>query len=634
MCGFTGIYAFNELGRFFSINTHQSNEALAHRGPDAARLFNDYYVALGHRRLSVIDLTSDGHQPMTDPTGRYTLVFNGEIYNYRALRGELMARGVQFHSQSDTEVLLQSFIAEGKDCLHKLQGFFAFAVYDQQENTLFLARDRYGIKPLVYYLDEDKLLFASEIKALLAYRIKPEIDHTALFQYFLLNYIPAPHTAFKNIFKLMPGHYLTLKDRQVTIDRYYQVPYVETGQGNPTDYATAGKKLIGLLETSVADRMVADVPLGAFLSGGIDSSTVVALASQQTPHLNTFSIGFRNEPLFDETHYALQVAEQYKTNHHVFKLHTDDYFEEIFQVLDHFGEPFADSSSIPFYFLCKQTRKKVTVALSGDGADELFAGYHKHHGLFQAANPGMAAHLLKNTLPLWKRLPKSRNTAWGNQFRRLYKFSQAMNLSLPERYWYLCGLVTEQEARGFFSPAWLEKIDWHAFGQRKNDLLRPLGHGDMNEMLLSDVEMLLPNDMLHKVDAMSMAHALEVRVPFLDYRVVNFAFTLPASYKIDHHMKKKVLQDAARHLLPKSLYKRPKQGFDVPLARGYRNQLRNWIDQEAFDEDFIREQQVFDPAYIRNLWQKVQFSNDFDQHQVWGILAFQYWWKKFVAGRN
>lgn len=629
MCGITGIYAFNEIGRFFSINTHQSNEIQKHRGPDAGKLFSDYYVGLGHRRLSIIDLSAHGHQPMSDHSGRYTIVFNGEIYNFRELRQELEGKGVQFDSHSDTEVLLYLYIHEKEKCLEKLNGFFAFAVYDKAENELFLARDRYGIKPFFYYLDDDKLIFASEMRGLMAYNLELEVDYTSIFQYLQFNYIPAPKTIYKNTHKLLPGHYIRIKKKEVSIRKYYEIPYQEEGKLAYLGYEESKKRLLELLEQSVHDRMISDVPLGAFLSGGIDSSTVVALASKFTDKLNTFSVGYRDEPLFDETRYANLVAEKYKTNHTVFKLTTDDFFDHIFNLLDFYGEPFADSSAIPFYILSKKTRQKVTVSLSGDGADEIFAGYNKYKGEFKARENGFAAQMLKTALPVLNALPKTRNSYLGNKFRQMHRFAESMTHSPEERYWYLSSWQKESAARGVLLPEVMEKIDQNGYLDRKSEIIGSIKGKDFNEVLFADAKLLLTNDMLHKVDSMSMAHSLEVRVPFLDHRVVDFAFSLPASYKINGGMKKRILQDAVRELLPQELYNRPKKGFDVPLAKGYKKELRNWIENECLEEDFIREQKLFKPEYIQNLKKTIFKTNNFDQNQVWGILALQHWWRKF-----
>jgi len=634
MCGITGIYAFNEIGRFSMINLHLANEALAHRGPDAARLFDANRTGLGHRRLSIIDLSSDGNQPMSDESGRFTIVFNGEIYNYQTLRAELQKKGVVFRSASDTEVLLYAYIHYQEKCLDKLHGFFAFAIYDKEEDSIFIARDRLGIKPLWYYVDEDKFLFASEPNSILAYRIPRIIDRTSIFQYFQLHYVPAPHTIFKNMYKLLQGHYLTLKGRELQIKRYYSPPPTPLPEYKNLSYETAQKKLVQLLEESVQERLIADVPLGAFLSGGIDSSAIVALASRHTKYLNTFSIGYADEPFFDETKYARLVAEKFETNHTVFRLTNDDLFEAIFNLLDFFGEPFADSSAIPVFVLSQRTKKKITVALSGDGGDELFAGYNKYLGEYKARKGGWLANMLKNSLPFLEKLPRSRGGYLPNKFRQLHRFAESMQKSPQERYWYLSSFIEESELWKMFSDHLIPHQEFSGnisefltYQSRKKDFLQYIENKDFNEVLYSDVQTLLPNDMLHKVDSMSMAHALEVRVPFLAHQIVDFAFSLPASYKIDGNRKKHIVQDAFKNILPKELYHRPKHGFDVPLAKGFKTVLKSWISQ-LLDEEFIREQKVFNPLYINQLKKTVFENHHFDQNHVWAVLVFQHWWKR------
>ncbi len=640
MCGITGIYAFNEVGRFSMINLSAANEALAHRGPDAARLFDQNRTGLAHRRLAIIDLSSDGNQPMTDESGRYTIVFNGEIYNYKSLREELLAKGIHFQSASDTEVLLYLYIHYKEKALEKLHGFFAFAVYDSEEDSLFIARDRLGIKPLWYYMDEDKFLFASEMNAFFAYGIPKVLDFASIYQYFQLHYVPAPHSIFQNVFKLPQGYYLTLKKREIQVKKFYAPPSAPLSEYANLSYEAAQKKLVELLEASVQERLIADVPLGAFLSGGIDSSAIVALASRHTKYLNTFSIGYADEPFFDETNYAKMVAQKFGTNHTVFRLTNDDLFEAIFDMLNFFGEPFADSSAIPVYILSQRTRKKVTVALSGDGGDELFGGYNKYLGEYKARENGFLANILKNALPILEKLPRSRSGYFPNKIRQLHRFAESMHKSPQERYWYLSSFMDESNLEKMFLNGGVVRGDTEngidnggEYKSRKDEILQYIQNKDFNEVLYADVQTLLPNDMLHKVDSMSMAHALEVRVPFLAHQVVNFAFSLPASYKINGNMKKRIVQDAFRELLPSELYNRPKHGFDVPLAKGYKTVLKSWIN-ELLDEEFVREQKVFNPQYISNLKKTIFETNSFDQNHVWAVLAFQHWWKRLKLDVN
>ena len=633
MCGITGIFAFNEVGRFNMINLARATAILEKRGPDHQGMYTEYFVGLGHRRLSIIDTSADGHQPMKDESGRFTIVFNGEIYNYQKLRDELISKGINFKSRSDTEVLLNLYIREKERCLDKLNGFFAFAIYDKEDNSLFVARDRIGIKPLLYYQDEDKLIFASEMKSLLAYGIGKSIDYTSLYQYLQFNYIHAPGTILKDVKKLMPGHHLKIKDKEVKISRYYQIPYHKHDL-NPDklDYEQQKARLIELMDESVRKRLVSDVPLGAFLSGGIDSSVITALATRHRDQLNTFSIGYRDEPYFDETKYANLVAKKFNTHHTVFSLSNMDLYDHLFDILDYLDEPFADSSAIPVYILSKHTRKTAKVALSGDGADEVFSGYNKHQAAFKALKGGTAAQMVKSLLPLWNALPKSRNNPWGNKVRQFQRFAVGMNLSDSDRYWHWASLASDLEAMSILNPVAREKVSMEEFNLRKKEILASLnGKGSLNDILYTDMHMVLTNDMLTKVDSMSMANSLEVRVPFLDHKVVNYAFSLPEESKINSEMKKRILQDAFRDILPRELYKRPKHGFEVPLLKWFRNELRSLIENDLLAEKFVNDQGIFDYAGIRELKEKLFSKNPGDVHaRVWALIVFQSWWKKYL----
>jgi asparagine synthase (glutamine-hydrolysing) len=637
MCGITGIYAFNEIGRFHMIKLQAATDELIRRGPDFESSTTVHRVGLGHRRLSIIDTSSDGNQPMQDSSGRYTIVYNGEIYNYRALRQELEQKGVTFQSATDTEVLLQLYIHEGKDCLQKLNGFFAFAIYDEQADHLFIARDRMGIKPLLFAADEDKVIFASEMKSLLAYGSERTLDTNSLYQYFQFNYMPAPNTILKGVQKLLPGHFIEIckaSDPRVRLERYYEIPFDET-KLNPSgqNYEQQQQTLMTLMDTSVRRRLVADVPLGAFLSGGIDSSVITALASRHVDRLNTFSVGYRDEPFFDETNYAKLVADKYKTDHTVFSLSNYDLYSHLFDILDHIDEPFADSSAIPVYILSKETKKRVTVALSGDGADEVFSGYNKHHAAWRALHPGLAESAVSHLSGLWEKLPKSRSNALTNKFRQFRRFAEGVQLSPRERYLKWATYMDNTEAARLLSNSVLDRIDFQQHGHRIDALLASIhNRGEtINQWLYTDVQLVLPNDMLTKVDLMSMAHGLEIRVPFLDHEVVEYAFSLPEESKINRKMKKRILQDTFRKLLPPELYQRPKHGFEVPLLGWFRSELRGTIE-ELLDDAFIREQDIFDPEGISNIRQQLFSKDPGDVHAtVWALIVFQRWWKQYMS---
>jgi asparagine synthase (glutamine-hydrolysing) len=633
MCGITGIYAFNQIGSFYMVNLAKSVDRLSQRGPDGRGTYIEDFVALGHRRLSIIDTSHNAKQPMSDESGRYVMIFNGEIFNFKELRKKLTDKGVSFFSESDSEVLLKLYILEGKECLNQLVGFFSFAIYDKETQDLFLARDRMGIKPLLYYFDEDKFAFASEMKALLAYNIPSEIDYTSLYQYLQLNYIPGPASIIKNIFKLKPGSYIIIRKKKIEHGIYYNIPYDGSkAQRNPLSYEEQKSEFASLLEESVKLRLIADVPLGAFLSGGIDSSVVVALASRHTEQLNTFSIGYKNEPFFDETRYAELVAKKFNTNHTVFSLTNDDLFSNLFEALDYIDEPFADSSALAVYILSKQTSKKVKVALSGDGADELFAGYNKHMGDFRVRAGGFTVSAVSALQPLLKLFPQSRNSFFSNKIRQLDRLAEGNKMSHSERYWRWCGFTNEAGAQKLFSERSIGYLVKEEYNARKKEILKHFSSGgDLNQVLRTDMDLVLPNDMLFKVDMMSMANGLEVRVPFLDHRVVDFAFSLPVSSKIDFTIKKKIVQDTFRNILPVELYKRPKHGFDVPLLKWMKRELRPLITDDLLNKKFVEEQGIFNSGEIEKLKQQLYSVNPGDSHErIWALLVFQYWWKKHI----
>ena len=634
MCGITGVFAFSDAGRQSLTRLQASTDAIARRGPDSQGHFVYDQCGLGFRRLAILDLSADGNQPMTDEAGRYTIVFNGEIFNYRELREKLIKKGCRFHSQTDTEVILQLYITEGRSFIKKLNGFFGFAIYDKEENSLFIVRDRYGVKPLLVYRDEDQLFFASEMKSLLALGVPRKLDYVALSQYLQLNYIPGPASIFKGVKKLLPGHYLYVKDGKVVGKAWYKIPYAPKKViKNRLSYEQQQKRLVELMDGAVQRRLVADVPLGAFLSGGIDSSVITALAARHTPHLSTFSIGFKDEPFFDETKYANLVAARHKTNHTVFSLTNNDLYEHLHDMLAYLDEPFADSSALAVYILSQRTRQQVTVALSGDGADEIFGGYNKHMGEFKVRQGGFKAEAVTGLNFLWDALPKSRNGFFGNKVRQLQRFSRGMLSGVKDRYWDWATFASEKDARALLSPASRQKIGKKLAEKRRKDILENLhADGDLNEVLLTDMTLVLPYDMLTKVDLMSMANSLEVRTPFLDYKVVDFAFSLPVSSKVDGIMKKKIVQDAFRAELPPELYDRPKHGFEVPLLKWMRNELRPLIESDLLADEFVASQGIFDVDAVRKLKTQLFSRSPGDVHaRIWALIVFQTWWKKYMV---
>ncbi|MGN6568629.1 MAG: asparagine synthase (glutamine-hydrolyzing) [Flavipsychrobacter sp.] len=634
MCGITGYYAFNNNAAKHLTKIAQSTEKLILRGPDSGDFYKDDKIALGHRRLSIIDTSTGASQPMTDSSGQYVIIFNGEVLNFSELSEKYLQPTWQRiggpRTTSDTEILLYLLIEYGVQCLPWLDGFFAFALYNKENGKLILGRDPYGKKPLLYALTGDYLAFSSEMKSLLEWDIPKELDYTVLHQYLQLNYIPQPQSMLKGVSKVMPGHYLIVsKTGQTDYKPYYELKINPAGYARYT-YEEAQQLLIDKMDNAVRERMIADVPLGAFLSGGIDSSVIVALASRHTSKLKTFSIGYKDNPFFDETSYAELVAKQYKTEHTVFSLSNNDFLEHLYNVLDYIDEPFADSSAIPEYILCYHTRKHVTVALSGDGGDEVFAGYNKHAAEWKMRQHSLMNAIVKAGLPVWQALPRSRNNKITNLFRQLHRFAEGANLSVKERYWRWASFNTKKQADDLLHPVKLQKVNTQTLKEVKDGLLTNLNGNDYNEVLQTDMQLVLLSDMLVKVDSMSMANSLEVRSPFLDHKVVDFAFTLPSAYKIDGSLKKKIVQDAFRPMLPPEIYNRPKHGFEIPLLDWFRNELWGLINDDLLKRSFVEEQGIFNVEAIEKLKKKLKSSNPEDSHAtIWALIVFQYWWKKY-----
>lgn len=625
MCGIVGIFAKDSIGQLNFSNLRNAVDALHFRGPDSKGIYSDQNIGLGQTRLSIIDTSNAAKQPFSSPDQRYTLIFNGEIYNYKTLRKALEAKGYSFKTSSDTEVLLFHLIEFGESGILDLNGFFGFAFYDKETKETIVARDRFGIKPLHVYEDKHQLIFASELKAIFKFDIIKKINYSSLQLYFKFNYIPQPFSIIENCKKLEPGELFKWKDGKLEKKKYYKLPFTPN-KYFLTDYRQAQLKLRELLEESVSKRLVSDVPIGAFLSGGIDSSVITAIASRNTKNLNTFSIGYKDEPLFDETRFAKLVADKFKTNHTAFELKNDDLYEQMHKVLEYTDEPFADSSGLAVNILSMNTRKKATVALSGDGADEIFSGYNKHMAEFLVRKKRFLNKIIFAGRPIWKILPKSRNSKIGNLNRQLLRFSESVKKGNSERYWDWAGILKDHEAGNF-----LKKTNPQEFQSKKKSILdQSLETNDFNGVLFQDVKQVLVGDMLTKVDLNSMNNSLEIRVPFLDHNVVEFAFQIPEKFKIQKGIKKKILQETFKNDLPPELFKRPKHGFEVPLLKWFKGDLAKEIKSNYLNRDFIEHQKIFNWEEISLLQKKLNSKNPEDSAaSIWALIVFQHWWKKW-----
>lgn len=630
MCGITGACFFTEN----VIPKEKFNTALntlRQRGPDAQGLFYSYPVVLGQTRLSIIDTSEKAHQPFWSADKRYVIVFNGEIFNFQELKQELTQRGIAFETHSDTEVLLHLLILYKEKAITKLNGFFAFAFYDTQSKEIILARDRFGVKPLWLYQNENTLLFASELKALLALDIPREINQKYLWTYFQLNYFPPNTSILKNCSKFKAGHYAVINPNSKHFEQkpYYTVPNPDYTliQVSEQDYLKQQQQLAQLLEDAVQKRLIADVPLGVFLSGGIDSSVITALAAKHQKQLLTFSIGFDN-PVYDETEYALAVAKKCGTEHTVFRVSYQDLLDNVFNVLDYLDEPFADASAINFYILSKYTRKKVTVALSGDGADEIMGGYMKHLGEYKARQKTLLNALLKTSSPILKHFPANRNSRFTRKIWQIQKYSKGLNQNFAERYWQWCSVLSDTERNALlqkaFYPETADEVR-HPYTQHIH------AHTGIQDVLYADMHLTLQGDMLTKADLMSMANSLEVRTPFLDYRVVDFAFQLPSESKIYKNYRKRIVQDTFRNILPPELYHRRKQGFEVPLRDFFTRELKSYIHREILNKDWITNQGIFNFDTLQNLYHTIEKGkNGKEDWTLWAVLVFDYWYKKYM----
>lgn len=621
MCGITGIMAHNMIGQMHMIQLSRATETLESRGPDNAGFYTEGFIGLGHRRLSIIDTSFESNQPFTDETGRYVIVYNGELYNYKQLKQELENKGCSFQSEGDTEVLLQAFVVYGQEFVNKLDGFFAFCIHDKEENTFLLGRDRFGIKPLLFFSDQDKFIFGSRLDTILTYNITRELNYSALKSYLRFNYVPGNESMINGVQKVAPGSLVKVNaDGTHLASTYYKID----PQENNSSYESTCTNLKSLLYASVENRLVSDVPVGTFLSGGIDSSIISKIASEVNPDIQSFSIGFRGNSFFDESKQASEFAKKHKIQHHIFQLSEDDVLSNAESVIDSFDEPFADSSALAVNILSKKVSSKIKVALSGDGADELFGGYNKHKAESMALNPGFKESMVGSFSWLWSMLPKNRNSSFGNKIRQFERFNSSRKLSAKERYlnWASIG------------PAdYLEKVLLNKESQELNidELINHFrkSNNTLTESLLADTKLVLPSDMLKKVDLGSMAHSLEVRVPFLDHRIVDYAFTLPDTLKVQKGQTKRVLRETFSDFFTPEMLNRKKSGFEVPLRHWLLTEFSTDIDKYLLDKDFVVSQGLFNEQELNHLVTKLKSSNPEDTHaQIWAILVFQKWWLK------
>lgn len=620
MCGITGWVESDWRRPVDRPLLQRMTDVISHRGPDAAGYYIESGVGLGHRRLSIID-RDGGRQPMSNEDGRVWIVFNGEIYNFKALQAELIARGHRFATHSDTEVIVHAYEEFGPDCLQYLRGMFAFAIWDDREKQLMLARDRMGKKPLYYTRKGDALLFASEVKSLLeAPGVERAVEWEALDPYLSLRYVPGPKTFFKNIFKLMPGHFLLFKNGEAKIQSYWDVEFSEekVWKKDPLEEFEA------LLKESVEMRLMSEVPLGVFLSGGIDSSAIVAMMREMqgegARNIQTFSIGYDDADA-DEFSYARAVAQRLGTDHHEFRLEPEAFQDFIPKMVWHLDEPMADPSCVPLFFISKYAKDAVTVVLSGEGADEILAGYglYKKMSLIDSIQNRLPSSLLSFGSTL---LSMSRSARWK-------KYAEWISRPLEARYWGVSRVFTEAAKRELFPERAGNGSTAALFREyyRKTAGLDPI-----NRMLYIDMKVWLPDQILIKADKMTMANSQELRVPFLDQKLVEFAAKLPIGQKLSKGVGKVLLRRSMKNRLPETILKRPKKGFPIPAAWFQKEVIpaarRLLSENDSMLGQFMRKEKV---AQLL----KAEEKNPYSHHkEIWTLLILEYWHRIFILKKG
>ncbi|MHB8482305.1 MAG: asparagine synthase (glutamine-hydrolyzing) [Nitrospiria bacterium] len=634
MCGIAGKYFFKSSQSVSSELIEKMVRTLNHRGPDDQGVFVSQNIGLGHARLSIIDLSPAGHQPMSTSfcldSGKREkcwIVFNGEIYNFLELRKELVNKGHRFKSNTDTEVILHLYEEEGVDCLKRLHGMFAFAIWDETKERLFLARDRVGKKPLVYVLHHESIIFASELKAILQdFTVSKEINPEAVHHYLTYQYIPTPMTIFKGISKLPPGHYLLHEKGKTEIHPYWSLHFKDKYQGSLKE---ATRIFLSLFEDAVRSRLMSDVPLGAFLSGGIDSSAVVAaMARLSSSPVKTFSIGF-DEKEFDELTYARMVAKKYRTDHHEWVVKPD-----IVSILPklawHYNEPYADASAIPVFYLSEMARHHVKVVLNGDGGDESFAGYQRYLAEKISRMYGRVPYWVQKGLikPLVNRI--SFGNSPKSNIRRLKRLVSSFDPDPQTEHVSYIGFFDNASKSLLYSDDFSEQIQ----GVDSVDFVREWyqkadGPDFLDQTLYVDCMTYLPDDLLVKMDIATMAYGLEARSPFLDHQMMKFAASLPSPFKLKGFQLKYFLKKAFQDELPREILHRRKMGFGAPMELWLRNELKELAKDVLLGEQSVK-RGYFKPRALKKLYDEHQSGEIDHSSRIWALVMLEQWHRVFV----
>lgn len=626
MCGIVGFTSANSQPVNREI-LERMNACIVHRGPDDDGFYIHENVGLAMRRLSIIDI-AHGKQPIHNHDKSKWIVFNGEIYNYQELREDLDKRGHKFYTNSDTEAIVHLYDRYGADCVHHLRGMFAFAIWDERDKSLFIARDRIGKKPLLYsHQPNGDLIFGSEFRALLAHPdINREVDTEAIHHYLSYLCVPAPLSAFKQIRKLEPAHWLRWKNGKIEIKRYWLPDFSSKIKISQTE---AEDETLRILREATKLRMIAEVPLGAFLSGGVDSSTVVALMAQESSQpVKTFSIGFEEED-FSELKYARRVAEHIGAEHHEFIVRPNA-LEILPTLVEHYGEPYADASAIATFYVAKETRKHVTVALNGDGGDESFAGYERYFAMRLAEKyhkiPDIVRkNLIENAVNL---VPTSELKR--SRMRDVKRFVKAASLPKVERYFRWVSAIDRQGKENLYTENFKKEIrNYDSADFLKQWFAKSNGNNIVDATLLTDQMTYLPNDLLVKVDIASMANSLEARSPFLDHKVIEFAASLPENIKLRGTETKYLLKKVASKIVPREVLYRKKMGFGVPLTHWFRGELKDFLRENLLSEKFSKRGIVKAEVVKKLVEEHINAERD-HVWQLWTLLMLELWFQKFI----
>lgn len=628
MCGICGIIDYRTNAQGNERRVRDMCARMRHRGPDDEGVYSSGgtpSAVLGHRRLSIIDLSPAGRQPMSNEKGTVWVVLNGEIYNFLELRSGLIENGHIFKSHTDTEVIVHLYEEYGEECVSRLDGMFSFALWDESKKILLAARDRAGKKPFFYHYANGVFSFASELSALLACgTASRDISPQSLDFYLGFGYVPAPATIYKGIHKLMPGHSIVLSGNDVKESEYWKLSY---GPKHDIAQADAEVELMRLFDTAVKKRLYSDVPLGAFLSGGVDSSAVVAVMARHSRRVKTFSIGFEDEN-YSELAFARSIAQRYDTDHHEFVVKPNA-LEILPALIEHYGEPYADSSCIPTYYVSRETKRYVTVALNGDGGDESFGGYERYQAMLiaerLASMPDFARVAARMACSL---LPDSIEPK--NRFRRMRRFMDAAFLPRYQRYMKWVSIFDESLKRELYHREFSSLASQGGCEDHMRRLFEVSRHPAMLDTLLDiDVHSYLPDDLLVKVDIASMANSLECRSPFLDTRLMEFAARLPGRFKLRGSEKKFILKKIFRQSVPhENLYRR-KMGFGVPVGKWFRMELKGFLEDTLLGGSFSK-RKIFDPAGVRRMVSlHAGGIRDFS-FQLWALLVLELWYRRFM----